>query len=202
MHCRLRDLNSPTPSTSKAIPITQQPRQPQPQALQKSGLVRTHTQPARGVSTPALAQRPIQRSNSSVSTSVSKDDSRIRDVIMGEVLDTRPSVRWDEVAGLANAKQVTAWMTNAHARNVMHCDVSADENIVPSACIPSLAVLAAVTLCQQAAMSVLSARAPLYACISLPWSIQTSLAHFTWQLRLHHSDHIMAADMCRHCERW
>ncbi len=35
-----------------------------------------------------------------------KDEARLREVIQGEVLDTRPSVRWDDIAGLSVAKQV------------------------------------------------------------------------------------------------
>lgn len=35
-----------------------------------------------------------------------KEDSRLHDIIMGEILDTKPSVRWDDVAGLGGAKQV------------------------------------------------------------------------------------------------
>jgi len=35
----------------------------------------------------------------------SKEDARLREVIEGEVLDTRPSVRWKDIAGLAAAKQ-------------------------------------------------------------------------------------------------
>ena len=36
-----------------------------------------------------------------------KEEARLRDVIEGEVLDRRPSVRWKDIAGLAGAKQVT-----------------------------------------------------------------------------------------------
>lgn len=36
----------------------------------------------------------------------STQDSKLRDVILAEVLDTRPSVKWKDVAGLDNAKQV------------------------------------------------------------------------------------------------
>ena len=35
----------------------------------------------------------------------SKEEARLRDLIEGEVLDTRPSVRWKDVAGLSAAKQ-------------------------------------------------------------------------------------------------
>ncbi|KAK9839964.1 hypothetical protein WJX74_001183 [Apatococcus lobatus] len=39
------------------------------------------------------------------SRAAGKDDARLREVIQGEVLDTRPSVRWTDIAGLAVAKQ-------------------------------------------------------------------------------------------------
>lgn len=35
-----------------------------------------------------------------------KEDERLREVVLGEILDTRPSTRWDDVAGLSAAKQV------------------------------------------------------------------------------------------------
>ena len=37
-----------------------------------------------------------------------KEEARLREVITGELLDTRPSVRWSDIAGLAGAKQVSA----------------------------------------------------------------------------------------------
>lgn len=37
---------------------------------------------------------------------MNKEDARIREVIEGEVLDRRPSVRWKDIAGLSGAKQV------------------------------------------------------------------------------------------------
>lgn len=33
-------------------------------------------------------------------------DAKMREVVLAEVLDDRPDVRWEDVAGLANAKQV------------------------------------------------------------------------------------------------
>lgn len=35
-----------------------------------------------------------------------KGEEKLREVIMSEVLDRRPSVGWDDVAGLSRAKQV------------------------------------------------------------------------------------------------
>ena len=37
-----------------------------------------------------------------------REDARLREVITAEVLDSRPSVRWKDIAGLAGAKQVSA----------------------------------------------------------------------------------------------
>ena len=38
-----------------------------------------------------------------------KEEARLREVIAAEVLDSRPSVRWSDIAGLAGAKQVGSW---------------------------------------------------------------------------------------------
>ena len=38
-----------------------------------------------------------------------KEEARLREVIAAEVLDSRPSVRWSDIAGLAGAKQVCSW---------------------------------------------------------------------------------------------
>lgn len=34
-----------------------------------------------------------------------REDARLREVVLGEILDARPSTRWDDVAGLQAAKQ-------------------------------------------------------------------------------------------------
>ena len=49
----------------------------------------------RTVSAPSRAPQPA-----------SNLDAKLREVILAEVLDTRPSVRWEDVAGLRKAKQV------------------------------------------------------------------------------------------------
>ena len=39
---------------------------------------------------------------------IAKEEARLREVIEGEVLDRRPSIRWKDIAGLAGAKQACA----------------------------------------------------------------------------------------------
>lgn len=58
------------------------------QPTQGSGLGRT-------VSAPSRPSHPA-----------GKEDAKLREVILAEVLDTRPSVQWEDVAGLRTAKQV------------------------------------------------------------------------------------------------
>ena len=65
--------------------VTRQSAAAQPEP----GLSRTVSAPGRASAQPA-----------------SKEDAKLREVILAEVLDTRPSVRWDDVAGLRKAKQV------------------------------------------------------------------------------------------------
>lgn len=38
-------------------------------------------------------------------TAAGREDARLREVVLGEILDARPSTRWDDVAGLQAAKQ-------------------------------------------------------------------------------------------------
>ena len=45
-----------------------------------------------------------------------KEEARLREVVVGEVLDTRPTVRWSDIAGLAGAKQVSPCPDPAHLR--------------------------------------------------------------------------------------
>lgn len=97
---RLRALSSATSSTSAPSPIVSV-KQAQ-QAPARPVLARTQTQPSRGYATPAAHARPMQ---AAAGGKPSKEDSRIREVIMAEVLDMRPSVRWEDVAGLNSAKQ-------------------------------------------------------------------------------------------------
>ncbi|KAK9793162.1 hypothetical protein WJX73_000052 [Symbiochloris irregularis] len=97
---RLRDLRSPVPSTSKSVPNLS----PTP-VLGMPTLWRTQTQPARGISTqPNSVLRP-QPVIPPPKRALSKDEAKVREAILSEVLDTRPSVGWDEVVGLSSAKQ-------------------------------------------------------------------------------------------------
>jgi hypothetical protein len=48
----------------------------------------------------------------------SREDARLREIITGEVLDARPSVRWADIAGLAGAKQARPW--RLHLRELRH----------------------------------------------------------------------------------
>lgn len=110
--CRLRALSSATSSTSAPSPIVSV-KQAQ-QAPARPVLARTQTQPSRGYATPAAHARPMQ---AAAGGKPSKEDSRIREVIMAEVLDMRPSVRWEDVAGLNSAKQVGQ---NADMQHLLH----------------------------------------------------------------------------------
>ena len=44
--------------------------------------------------------------NSSLNRASAKD-AKLRDIILAEVLDTRQSIQWTDIAGLENAKQVS-----------------------------------------------------------------------------------------------
>ena len=103
---RLRDLESPEPSSS-ATPIT--PAATSAQRRNNSTLPR-QTKPLQS----ATAQRDRQ------STVVAKqrsapdrkretaEEAKLREAVMSEVLDIKPSESWNDIAGLDGAKQVTA----------------------------------------------------------------------------------------------
>ena len=106
MH-RLRDLDAPRASSSApagtAKRITRQTSQsfiPSRPALQSYN--RTPSQ------APATAAKKGGGSSGAA-------DSKLREVILAEVLDSRPSVRWEDVAGLGNAKQVPRCMQASQA---------------------------------------------------------------------------------------
>jgi len=44
-----------------------------------------------------------------------KEDARLRETVLGEILDARPSTRWDDVAGLGAAKQARAGLLGPSA---------------------------------------------------------------------------------------
>lgn len=104
MH-RLRDLESPEPSTS-ATPITQA----------------THSSQRRNINQPQRQTKPLpqsattQRDKPTVMARQrsapdrkreSAEEAKLREAVMSEVLDLKPSESWDDIAGLAGAKQVT-----------------------------------------------------------------------------------------------
>lgn len=105
---RLRDLESPEPSTS-ATPITQatnssqrrniSSHQPQRQTkpLPQSATLQQDKQ-----STVVAKQRsPPDRKRETA------EEAKLREAVMSEVLDIKPSESWSDIAGLAGAKQVT-----------------------------------------------------------------------------------------------
>ena len=105
---RLRDLESPEPSTS-ATPITQatnshqrrniSSHQPQRQTkpLPQSASLQRDKQ-----STVVAKQRsPPDRKRETA------EEAKLREAVMSEVLDIKPSESWNDIAGLAGAKQVT-----------------------------------------------------------------------------------------------
>ena len=105
---RLRDLESPEPSTS-ATPITQATNSSQRRNV-SSHQPQRQTKP---LTHSATTQRDRQ------STVVAKqrsapdrkretaEEAKLREAVMSEVLDIKPSESWNDIAGLAGAKQVT-----------------------------------------------------------------------------------------------
>ena len=119
MH-RLRDLESPEPSTS-ATPITQatnssqrrniSSHQPQRQTkpLPQSATLQRDKQ-----STVVAKQRsPPDRKRETA------EEAKLREAVMSEVLDIKPSESWNDIAGLAGAKQVTPF--KAFQLYIPHC---------------------------------------------------------------------------------
>lgn len=85
---RLRDLDAPKASSSYAVPR---------QAKRITA--------AAPIPLPGRAQPPGQTPKPAAPKATA-GNAKLREVILAEVLDTRPSVRWDDIAGLASAKQV------------------------------------------------------------------------------------------------
>ncbi|KAK9904124.1 hypothetical protein WJX75_005080 [Coccomyxa subellipsoidea] len=93
---RLRDLESGGASTSS--------RRPPQRIVTSKRISAPATRAVRAV--PAQpAPAGSQQDGRSGTGLGSKEEARLREVIEGEVLDTRPSVRWKDVAGLSAAKQ-------------------------------------------------------------------------------------------------
>ncbi|KAK9829573.1 hypothetical protein WJX72_006559 [[Myrmecia] bisecta] len=108
---RLRDLESPTASTSAPSParnITASASMSRPTvARSMSAAMRTNTNTkSRGVAVrPAVPSQPGQRAAARPGTAGQGDDDKFRQMILQDVLDTVPSVQWADVAGLSGAKQ-------------------------------------------------------------------------------------------------
>ena len=105
---RLRDLESPEPSTS-ATPITQAANTSQRRNI-SSHQPQRQTKPLPQL---AAAQRDKQSTVLARQRSApdrkreTAEEAKLREAVMSEVLDLKPSESWDDIAGLAGAKQVT-----------------------------------------------------------------------------------------------
>ena len=104
---RLRDLESPEPSTS-ATQITKTSPQSQPSSNSKLASQRT--------SKPAFTTSTIRKDKQSTAIARQRsvpdrkketaEDAKLREAVLSEVLDIKPSESWNDIAGLAGAKQV------------------------------------------------------------------------------------------------
>jgi len=104
---RLRDLESPEPSTS-ATQITK--TSPQSQSSSNSKLTSQRT------SKPAFTTSSIHKDKQSTAIARQRsapdrkketaEDAKLREAVLSEVLDIKPSESWNDIAGLAGAKQV------------------------------------------------------------------------------------------------
>jgi len=104
---RLRDLESPEPSSS-ATQITKTSPQSQPSSNSKLTSQRT--------SKPAFTTSSIRKDKQSTAIARQRsapdrkketaEDAKLREAVMSEVLDIKPSESWNDIAGLAGAKQV------------------------------------------------------------------------------------------------
>ncbi|DBB00680.1 TPA: hypothetical protein ACH3X3_002354 [Trebouxia sp. C0006] len=103
---RLRDLESPEPSTS-ATQITKTSPQSQPSSNSKLAFQRT--------SKPAFTTSTIRKDKQSTAIARQRsapdrkketaEDAKLREAVLSEVLDIKPSESWNDIAGLAGAKQ-------------------------------------------------------------------------------------------------
>ncbi|KAK9838272.1 hypothetical protein WJX81_001606 [Elliptochloris bilobata] len=112
---RLRDLEAPDASTSArggaVAPAQCNPLAPTLAA--STTLLRTRTTSQSSTGTPRVpAATPGGRGpgGAAAGGAAGREDARLREVVLGEILDTRPSTRWDDVAGLSAAKQALAEM--------------------------------------------------------------------------------------------
>ena len=104
-HCRLRDLQSPQPSTS-AADITQTPTasrlqiQHAPNSSSRQNAAPVAVRKDRQ-STAIVRQRsgPDRKKETA-------EEAKLREAVLSEVLDIKPSESWNDIAGLVGAKQV------------------------------------------------------------------------------------------------
>lgn len=104
--CRLRDLESPTASTSTPTTsiVGNAQKSPPSQQWQKQSAPQQQQQPAgrRDRQSTVLARQrsaPDKRKESS-------EEAKLREAVLSEVLDVKPSESWQDIAGLGGAKQV------------------------------------------------------------------------------------------------
>ena len=102
---RLRDLDAPRASSSApAGTVRRITRQTSQSFIPSRPALQSYNR------TPSQAQATVAKKGGGNSGAA---DSKLREVILAEVLDTRPSVRWEDVAGLGNAKQVLRCVQSA-----------------------------------------------------------------------------------------
>lgn len=104
---RLRDLESPEPSSS-ATPIT-----PAATGAQRRN---NSTHQLQRQTKPLAQSAPTQRDRQSIVLAKqrsapdrkreSAEEAKLREAVMSEVLDIKPSESWSDIAGLDGAKQV------------------------------------------------------------------------------------------------
>lgn len=118
---RLRDLESPEPSTS-ATQITK--TSPQSQCSSNSKLASQRT------SKPAFTTSSIRKDKQSTAIARQRsasdrkketaEDAKLREAVLSEVLDIKPSESWNDIAGLAGAKQVCTDGSLRHMCALLH----------------------------------------------------------------------------------
>ena len=106
--CRLRDLESPKPSTS-ATPITQATKSSQRHNISSQQPQRQTKPPPQSATLQRDKQSTVVAKQQSAPDRKREtaEEAKLREAVMSEVLDIKPSESWNDIAGLAGAKQVT-----------------------------------------------------------------------------------------------
>lgn len=102
---RLRDLESPEASSSNGAPRREATRITRHTGFTPTRKTQARPQPAAVRRGPVPGRGGTGGKRASAPPAGGVDDAKMREIILAEVLDHRPSVRWQDVAGLANAKQ-------------------------------------------------------------------------------------------------